>query len=234
MSAAPGRAEGRSERRRTAAGGGGGGRRDPRGTSGPGSALCRCGGAPSGSAPRRARPAAPGGSSRGGPAGRRGSPWSARRAVSSGGRVGALRAGDPPPSGTSRPLPEPRSSAGEVFSSRGAGGFAVRRGEEIAVFPAGVVAAPCVRSLCVSLFLLFFLRRFRCSRREVDSVFPAVPPAPASPGGFSGWFVPPSPERGSGCRGVGAARCPFPVANRGALRAELWRGFFREKLGVFK
>lgn len=182
MLAAPRRAEGRSERRRTAAGGGGGGgRRDPRGTSGPGAALCRCGGGPSCSAPRRARPAAPGGSSRGGPAGRRGSPWSARRAVSSGGRVGTLRAGDPPPPGASRPLPEPCSSVGEVFSSRRAGGFAVSRGEEIAVLPAGVVVAPCVRSLCVSLFLLSLLRRFRCSRRGWFGFFPGRAAGPRQP-----------------------------------------------------
>lgn len=230
MPAAPGRAAGRSERRRTAAGGGGGGRRDPRGTSGPGAALCRCGGAPSGSAPRSARPAAPGGSSRGGPAGRRGSPWSARPAVSSGGRVGALRAGDPPPSGTSRPLPEPRSSAGEVFSSRGAGGFAVSRGEEIAVLPAGVVTAPCVRALCVSLFLLCLLRRFRCSRRGWFG-FPGRAAGPRQPRWLLGVVRAAFSRAGVGMRRGRSRSLPIPGGEPRSAPSRIMEGFFARETG---
>lgn len=96
------------------------------------------------------------------------------------------------------------------------------------MLPAGVVVAPCVRSLCVFLFfLLSLLRRSRCCRRGwFGSPGRAAGPRQLQPRRFLGVVLAPFSRAGSGCGGAGAAPCPFPEANRGALRAELWMGFF--------
>lgn len=147
--------------------------------------------------------------------------------MSSGGRVGTLRAGDPPPHprGLLVPSPSPVPRRGKCFP---AGELAALRSAEGRKSPCFPPVWWWLRAcgLCVFLFFFFPSCAVLGAAGVVGSAFPAALPAPASPGGFLGWFAPRSPERGSGCGGwAGAARCPFPEANRGALRAELWRVF---------